>query len=193
MESAAAGAANFFQPNIVSHADDVVAPLDEEQVVGGSVFPPAGGETFEGETFEERMKREAVRREVTMDAEECRDDDGAVYFDDGSGGEGRGLQLPPDVPTPSRELVRRHRAAGHSPYRPWCSFCVSGACNAPAHKARAEAPLGEIPEIHCDYGFFKNKKGDKDNVVNVLVTRTGSQPACARMSFPRREPVVDLL
>ena len=43
--------------------------------------------------------------------------------------------------------------------------------NAPPHRARADPPLGNVPEVHCDYGFFKNRKGDTDNVVNVLVTK----------------------
>jgi hypothetical protein len=182
--SAAAGAAKLFQTQIttVQSEGEMLAPLVEDRI--------------DGETFAEKMARcgltamspswrtlylefqQEVQRRADLEVDQedevqgwdPRDDDGAVYFDDGSGGEGRGMRVPPDVPTPSREMMRRHRAAGHSPYRPWCSFCVRGACNAPPHKARADTPLGDVPEVHCDYGFFKNKKGDTDNVVNVLVT-----------------------
>ena len=89
-------------------------------------------------------------------AEEGRDEDGAMFLEQG-GGEYRGVRLPPGVPVPSADMVRKHRAAGHSPYRPWCRCCVEGAANAPAHRARAEASIGDVPELHSDYGFFRDK------------------------------------
>ena len=55
------------------------------------------------------------------------DEDGAVFFEGGAGETQVHLRLPPDVPVPSREMVRRHRAAGHCPYRPWCEECLRGA------------------------------------------------------------------
>ena len=109
---------------------------------------------------------------VPVVPEELRDDDGAVYFDHGGApGPSRVLRLPPDVPVPSKDMVRRHKASGHTPYMPWCSKCVSGACNAPAHVARQESQDGGVPEVHCDYGFFKDKKGDVASKVTVLVTK----------------------
>ena len=109
---------------------------------------------------------------VPADHVVLRDDDGAIYFDqDGAPGPSRVMRLPPDVPVPSRDMVRRHKKAGHTPYMPWCATCVSGACNAPAHVSRAEAPEGGVPEVHCDYGFFKDKKGDVESKVTVLVTK----------------------
>ena len=51
-------------------------------------------------------------REVLEDAEENLDDDGAVVFE-GVARERRQVRLPPDVPVPSQEMMRRHRAAGH--------------------------------------------------------------------------------
>ena len=111
-----------------------------------------------------------VEREAAAAEEGYHDDDGAVWFEQGGEPEVV-LRLPRDVPVPSKEMVRRHRAAGHCPYRSWCEDCVRGACNAPAHRARDPKPIGEIPELHSDYGFFRDKKGDKLNTVNVLVTR----------------------
>ena len=77
--------------------------------------------------------------------------------------------MPPDVPTPSEEMIRRHRAAGHCPYRAWCAECVKGACNLPAHPQRAALAPGAPPEFHGDYGFFRDKKGEREKTRTVLV------------------------
>ena len=72
--------------------------------------------------------------------EDLHDEDGAAIFDGVPGwGEGRKPRIAPEVPVPSEEMVRRHRASGHCPYRAWCSECVMGACNQPAHTSR---PMG---------------------------------------------------
>ena len=102
---------------------------------------------------------------VEPQEEDYHDEDGAVHFDQGR------VRLPPGVPVPSKEMIRRHRAAGHCPYQSWCEDCIRGACNAPAHKKRQETPIGDIPELHSDYAFFRDQKGDKKNTVTVLVTR----------------------
>ena len=150
---------------------DTLNPLESEVADGDEG-------RIDGQSFRERMASRGVpeageawrclRQEHIDEAQrvaqiptEPRDFDGAIYFDDGDGGEGRAVRLPPGVPVPSREMVRRHRAAGHSPYRPWCSHCVSGACNAPAHVAREVTTIGDVPEVHCDYGFFKNRETRK--------------------------------
>ena len=99
-----------------------------------------------------------VEREAAAAEEGYHDDDGAVWFEQGGEPEVV-LRLPRDVPVPSKEMVRRHRAAGHCPYRSWCEDCVRGACNAPTH--RASQRLREIPELHGDYGFFRDKKGEQ--------------------------------
>ena len=178
--------------------DEVLAP-----VIASSSWENADGddEKFEGETFGERMARlgiaegdptraalreefqqacAAARREVAY-----RDDDGAIVFDQG-GGEHRGMRLPPGVPVPSAEMVRRHRAAGHSPYRPWCRCCVEGAANAPAHRPREERPIGDIPELHSDYGFFRDRKGDRENTATVLVTRDRKSSGVCAHVVPRK-------
>ena len=106
--------------------------------------------------------------EVGDDGEDHRDGDGAVHF-----GGVRVVRLPPDVPIPSQEMVRRHRRAGHSPYQPWCPHCIAGAANAPAHSARAEVASDgnrmPTPEVHVDYAFFRDRSGEKEETVTVLV------------------------
>ena len=94
------------------------------------------------------------------------DDDGAVHF---GGCERREVRLPAGVPVPSSEMVRQHRRAGHCPYRPWCEHCVSGAANAPSHGPRDPVSSDAIPELHCDYAFFRDKPKDTENTVAVLV------------------------
>ena len=165
-------------------------------------------ERFEGETFEERMTRLGIaegnpaRRVLETEFKEaCAaarreaefvDDDGAVVFEPVE--EYRGIRLPPGVPVPSDEIVRRHRAAGHTPYRPWCSCCVEGAANAPPHKARADNPIGDVPELHSDYGFFRDRKGDKDGTVTVLVTKDRKTTGvCVHMLCQRKELAADIL
>ena len=114
-----------------------------------------------------------------------RDDDGAVVFEDGFG-EARDLRLPPGVPTPSKEMVRKHRASGHCPYRAWCTHCISGAANAPAHRARLSEPVGTVPELHSDYGFFRDKKGDRQNTVTVLVTKDRKSGGVSATVVPKK-------
>ena len=94
---------------------------------------------------------------VTSEAEEeDRDDDGAIYFRREEGfSEGRKARIAPEVPPPSAEMMRRHKASGHCPYRAWCKDCVMGACNLPAHPARKALDPGATPELHGDYAFLE--------------------------------------
>ena len=146
---------------------------------------------FETESYfapaveEQNVELEERVQEEEGEEEELRDDDGAVVFEDG-GGEFRGVRLPPGIPVPSNEMVRRHRATGHSPYRPWCRFCVEGAANAPAHRARPEAPIGNIPELHSDYAFFRDKKGDMANTATVLITKDRKSAAVCAHVVPKK-------
>ena len=131
----------------------LLAPLDDDE---------------NGETFMERCDRldaedaervvdgdAVVSGETAEDDDILRDDDGAIIFDGGVG-ESRELRLPPGVVTPSKEMVRMHRASGHCPYRAWCAHCISGAANAPAHRARCAVPVGEVPELsYVHVGRFK--------------------------------------
>ena len=93
-----------------------------------------------------------VEGQEVVEGEDYHDEDGAVHFGR-EGHEGREARLPPGVPVPSMEMIRKHRKAGHCPYRPWCAHCVKGAANAPGHKARNPVDAGGTPEVHCDYAF----------------------------------------
>ena len=112
------------------------------------------------------------------------DEDGAVHFEQGH--ESRELRLPPGVPVPTQEMIRRHKRAGHCPYRSWCSQCVSGAANAPAHKARAEVAVDGTPEVHCDYAFFRDKPKDRENTVTVLVTKDRKSTGLSADVVPKK-------
>ena len=140
-----------------------------------------------------RQAREQVRAapqggdvdgEADDDLQDQRDADGAIHFDDD---DARVRPLPQGVPVPSADLVRKHRLSGHAKYKPWCAMCVRGACNAPAHRPRAELPAeGALPEVHCDYGFFKNKKGDVENVRSVLVMKDRKSGGFCADIVPRK-------
>ena len=161
--------------------DGILVPAmsDEEDVV-----PPV----VDGMLQRQRKKASFVESADAVpaaDARDDRDDDGAVVFEDG-GGEARDLRLPPGVPTPSKEMVRKHRASGHCPYRAWCAHCISGAANAPAHRARLAEPVGAVPELHSDYGFFRDKKGDKQNTVTVLVTKDRKSGGVSATVVPKK-------
>ena len=135
------------------------------------------GDDFElcGECYQKSMPPEAGDGGF-------RDDDGVVVFEHGGAAESVKVKLPPGVPVPSKEMIRRHKAAGHCPYRPWCEDCIRGAANAPSHFARNAEPLMDIPELHSDYGFFRDQKGDKQNTVTILVTRDRkSKGICANV------------
>ena len=127
----------------------------------------------------------AAEENVENSDDELRDADGAIAFE-GQTGEGRHPRLPAEVPVPSAEMVRRHRAAGHCPYRPWCAHCVRGAANAPGHDSRADPPLCGFPEVHADYAFFRDKKGDYKNTVTVLVIKEREKSGIAAHVVPKK-------
>ena len=121
--------------------------------------------------------------EVAVEGEAAHDEDGAIVFD-GLPAEWREARLPPDVPVPSREMVRRHRAAGHCPYKSWCKHCVANAANAPGHHPRA--PISDVPEVHCDYAFFRDRRGDKENTATVLVVKDRGSKAFGAIVVPKK-------
>ena len=101
------------------------------------------------------------------------------YDDDFS--EARGGRMPRAAILPHPDEVKKHRMKGHCPYRSWCEDCLRGAANMDAHPPRGPF-LGIVPEVHSDYGFFRDKKGDKVNKVVVLVSRDrGSGGVCAHV------------
>ena len=96
------------------------------------------------------------------------DDDGAVVFEEG-GEEAKSVRVPTEPTMVSREMRRKHQASGHCPYRSWCETCVRGACNLPAHHSRPEEKIGDVPEIHMDYCFFRDKRNEKEKTRTALV------------------------
>ena len=118
------------------------------------------------------------------EVEEFIDEDGEIVFQ-GVAAEWREARLPADVPIPSREMMRRHRAAGHCPYKPWCAHCVANAANAPSHHAKS-APISDTPEVHCDYVFFRDRRGDKLNTATVLVVKDRGSKASSANVVPQK-------
>ena len=56
----------------------------------------------------------------------------------------------------------------------------------PSHGPRADAPIGDVPEMHADYAFFRDKKGDMANSATALVAKDrGSGGFCANV-LPRK-------
>ena len=43
-----------------------------------------------------------------------------------------------------------------------------------------------VPELHSDYGFFRDKKGDKVNTVTVLVTRDRKSTGICANVVPKK-------
>ena len=162
------------RPDKVKFEDQILVPFSE------------GGSSGSGQGRAEGGDVPVPAQDQVISDDHDPDEDGAVCFD--APGEAPHLQIrvPPDVPVPSAEMVRRHKASGHCPYRPWCEHCVRGAANQPAHRRRDSAPVGNLPELHSDYGFFRDKKGDKSNTVTVLVTKDRkSKGVCAHV-VPRK-------
>jgi hypothetical protein len=46
--------------------------------------------------------------------------------------------------------------------------------------------VGNLPELHSDYGFFRDKKGDKANTVTVLVTKDRKSKGVCALVVPRK-------
>lgn len=110
------------------------------------------------------------------------DDDGAVLCD---GFECRLVNVPVECAIPSRELMRQHLASGHIPYRPWCKHCVSCAANMDRYLPGGE-PVGNIPEVHADYSFFRDRKGDTTNTATVLMLKEMKKKVFAAHVVPKK-------
>ena len=63
------------------------------------------------------------------------------------------------VARPSVKEIRDHRTT-HLPFRDWCLECVAGRAKDWPHQTKeADGPLS-VPEIHMDYCFLRNRKGE---------------------------------
>ena len=59
---------------------------------------------------------------------------------------------------PSDREREDHRAAGHVPYRSWCTHCVAAAGRDAAH-TRSDADQDQVPTLSTDYGFLQGEDG----------------------------------
>ena len=65
-----------------------------------------------------------------------------------------------ELSEPTAQVRRDHNLSGHAQYRPWCRACVAACKPDLAHRhADAESRRPEIPEIHCDFCFFRDEPG----------------------------------
>ena len=163
--------------------DDTVAPsdiepddhpddLDEDYAPGGYwAEENVGDDDVVGDVLPGAADGQAVPGLIPDDS----DDDDYYDMEDGLE-EARYMKMCRPVLKPTAEQVRFHKAAGHSPFRSWCPTCVRGSANDRAHLGRAEQPIGTIPEVHSDYAFLRNKRGDHSSVPVLVSTerRTGA-------------------
>ena len=143
-----------------------------EQAVGGEDQERQGAESPDDRRSAEVPDLRAAGSEE--DYQDHIDGEKHWYFEDGLE-EARALQMfRPCVP-PSEAEVRAHRASGHANFRSWCSACVRGVANDRRHVLRLELPPGAAPEVHSDYGFFRNCRVDKSSVPVFVSTVRGHQ------------------
>ena len=114
----------------------------------------------------------SMGEEVKAKAERIEEEGGIDFEQDHS--EERCIPVRMLAIRPSEKEVARHNLT-HVPFRPWCEVCVRGAANASPHKPRPE-PFGKQPEVHYDYAFFRDKKGDREhsNGTNRKISDVGS-------------------
>ena len=86
---------------------------------------------------------------------------------------------------PSNETRRKHEAAGHIPYRPWCRACCLGRMPDIPHTGLG--PLrtrSTIPEVHGDYCFFRDHPGAPS--IPTIVIKDRDSLAVAAHALPFR-------
>ena len=164
---------------VKKHEFDLGTPM------GRSAWDLAWREWKKGydESLARGMQEEDSKEEEQKD-EDFVDDDGAICFENQSG-ESRRVRTVREVEKPSKEMIRRHRASGHCPYKPWCACCVQGAANHPGHRPRGE-PLMDVPEVHSDYAFLRDKRGDKENTATIMVQRHRKPGAYGANVVPKK-------
>ena len=133
------------------------APRHAEQHFGGVGVPP----------------EEATADEPNPDQEpesvEVDDEEGAFCDLEDGEEEARRMRVCRPCNPPSKDMVEQHNLS-HPNYRSWCPVCVAAAGNDRRHVARPMAE-GDALEIHSDYAFCRNRRGD-GNYVPVLVSKT---------------------
>ena len=97
------------------------------------------------------------------------------------GEEGRDSKGMPNVIRVSKEERDNHERT-HTPYRPWCKYCVQGRGKASQHKQNPNKDKDkEVPRLSMDY-FFMSSEGQKahQNPILVMVNKqTGEKYARA--------------
>ena len=71
-----------------------------------------------------------------------------------------------DPGQPSQKDIDDH-AATHLPFRSWCSECVRGRKNNPAHRRASDFDAGAVPSVHLDYCFLRD--GDEELLTVVVI------------------------
>ena len=123
------------------------------------------------------------RAEPERHPERPEEDGDWADLEDG-GEEARLARMCPPCRPPSAEEVRQHRISGHCTFRNWCPTCVAAAADDRAHSLRAEQE-GSVPEVACDYAFFRNRRGDKV-YLPVLVSKVRKQKGFNAHAVPSK-------
>ena len=116
------------------------------------------------------------------DVEHADDWEGWIDLEDGSEEARLNRMSKPSNP-PSAEMIRQ-RELSHCQYRSWCPVCVQAAANDRPHAARGEGP-DDAPEVHSDYAFFRNKRGDKTHMP-VLITKNRKMKSVSAHGVPKK-------
>ena len=84
---------------------------------------------------------------------------------------------------PTADMVKQHELS-HCQFRNWCPVCVAAAANDRPHYARQGAE-GDAPEVHSDYAFFRNRKGDRVHMP-VLVSKSRKTKSISAHVVPKK-------
>ena len=93
------------------------------------------------------------------------------------------MKMTRPVTVPSPEVVRQHDLS-HCQYRNWCPICVAGAADDRSHEIR-QVLEGSCPEVGSDYGFLRNRRGDK-LYKPLLVSKARKVGAFAAHMVPKK-------
>jgi hypothetical protein len=84
----------------------------------------------------------------------------------------------------SREEIELHEAT-HTPYRPWCKYCVKARGRNDPHRKRQEEQMDDeipkVPRISMDYFFMSeaDQKASKNPIMVMIDEETGEKYARA--------------
>ena len=136
-------------------------------------------EATDGTSPEEAPDTSAQREE---DVEHEDDWEGWIDLEDGSE-EARLNRMCRPCNPPSADMIRQHDLS-HCQYRSWCSICVQAAADDRPHVARPDGS-DDGPEVHSDYAFFRNKRGDKVHMP-VLISKNRKTKSISAHVVPKK-------